>query len=147
MKRVHYIAAEMFGYSYENYYDKVTMGHIRFTKYMPDDVKAVEQAEQEEWSNERLAKKLNVSVSKLEVVRAAYIDAVKLVDAGDSVDKYIEGVIQSVKNAVEIGLKSEVDINQLVSQILYRTSDLSFLLREEEDELWTYSEKLRDWEK
>lgn len=146
MKRVHYIAAEMFGYSYDNYYEKVEMGHIRFTKYMPDNVRMMEKAEKEQWSDVRLAKQLEVEIGKLVEFKSAYADAVRIVDADNSANAYIEGIKQSLKNAIEAGLESEADFNQLVSQILYRTADLSLLLREEEKELWEYSQIFRDWE-
>ena len=57
MKRIHLLAAEVFAYSFENYKNHLGIGNLRFDKYMPDMVRALESAEKENWTNERLAKK------------------------------------------------------------------------------------------
>lgn len=44
MKRYDYIAAEMFGYSYSHYQDKIDIGNRRFYRIMPNEVKLLEKS-------------------------------------------------------------------------------------------------------
>ena len=53
-------------------------------------------------------------------------------------------VKQSIIYALEKGLNSSEDINDLVGQICYRAADLAYLLDMEQKELPDYSELLRD---
>lgn len=145
MERVHYLAAEIFGYSYDHYQEKIEMGHTRFTKYMPEDVMVMELAEKTNWSDKELADKLDIDLDKAVDYKKALINAKRIVDAENSMKSYIEGVKESIDSVVESGIENEQDINKLVSQILYRTADFGFLLKNEGDELWQYSEMLRDY--
>ena len=43
MKYIHYIAAEMYGYSYGRYADKLEIRHIRFTKIMPNTIRTMQK--------------------------------------------------------------------------------------------------------
>ena len=147
MERVHYLAAEIFGYSYDHYQEKIEMRHIRFTKYMPEDVKVMELAEKENWSDEELADKLDIDLDKAVDYEKALINAKRIVDAENAMRSYIEGIKESIDSVVESGIENEQDINKLVSQILYRTADFGFLLKNEGDELWQYSEMLRDYKR
>jgi len=145
MNRVHYLAAEMHGYSYEHYQEKLEMRHIRFTKHMPDYVKVMELAEKEQWSDEMLADKLEVDLDKVGDYKKSFILAKRIVDSENSAKSYIEGIKASVKIAVDSGITDEQDINNLVSQILYRTVDFGFLLKNDKKELHQYSRILKDY--
>ena len=54
------------------------------------------------------------------------------------------GVKQSIIYALEKGLNSSEDIDDLVGQICYRAADLAYLLDLEQKQLSDYSELLRD---
>lgn len=47
-----YLAAEMYGYSYDYYQDKVDIRHERFTKYMSEDVENLKNHIDQEAFNE-----------------------------------------------------------------------------------------------
>ncbi len=47
MKRIHFLAAEIWGYSFAWYAGKVEMDHERFTEVMPDMVRTIARAEEE----------------------------------------------------------------------------------------------------
>ena len=145
MEREHFLAAEIYGYSYDHYQEKIEMGHIRFTKIMPEDARLVEIADKENWSDEKLAEKLEVNLDKIEYYKKALNYAKRIVDAENSMKSYIESIKVSVETAVDSGIEDEHDINNLVSQILFRTADFGFLLKDEGNELWQYSKKLRDY--
>jgi hypothetical protein len=50
LKRIHLLAAEVYNYSFANCKDKLGIRHARFNTYMPNDIRLLEQAEQEQWS-------------------------------------------------------------------------------------------------
>jgi len=146
LKRIHLLAAEVFKYSFANYKDKLSIKHLRFSKYMPDDIRLLEQAEKEGWSLERLAEALEVSVEVCQDLVLAFDKAKKVVDAANPAEAFRESVRQAVEFAVEEGLESEEAIDDLVVQICYRVSDLDELLQREGRSLHYYSSHLR-WEK
>jgi len=143
VNRIHYLAAEVYGYSYDNYQEKVEMGHVRFTKYMPQAIKILEKAEIEPISNSELAKKLEIEVDKIDEWKEAYKRAKEIVDAGSAGASFKTGVRETVKNYVEEDKINKESIDALVEQILYRTADFGNLLKRENKELYEYSEMLR----
>jgi hypothetical protein len=143
MDRRELLAAETFNYSYANYDDHLGIGNVRFDKLMPDDVDTLEQAEQEGWDDARLAEALEVDVDKVEFWRESYRRAKEIVDAPTAAESFRRGVRYSIQDAVEEGLAGEEAIEQLVTQICYRTADLAYLLDMEELILSDYSSELR----
>jgi len=63
--------------------------------------------------------------------------------AGNAEASFREAIKASILLSIESGLNSEENINKLVDQICYRTSDLAYLLDLEEKELSDYSGSLR----
>ncbi len=45
MRRIHSLAAEVFGYSYDHDQDHLEVGNTRFNRYVPDDIRTFERAE------------------------------------------------------------------------------------------------------
>ena len=143
MDRIYLLAAEMFNYSYDRYADSFEFGKQRFTKFMPQDARLTEEAELNDWSDEKLAKALDCSEDEAGSLRKDYRRAVEIVDQKDPSLIFRKGVIASIKHAVDQGLESEADIQQLAEQVCYRAADFSFLLTSEGKELRDYSENLR----
>ena len=143
LKRIHLLAAEVFKYSFANYKDKLSIRHLRFSKYMPDDIRLLDQAEKEGWSLERLAEALEVSPEVCQDLVFAFDKAKKVVDAANPAEAFRESVRQAVEFALYEGLESEEAIDDLVVQICYRVSDLDELLQREGRSLRDYSRHLR----
>lgn len=129
LKRIHFLAAEMFSYSYDNY-----EGHLginaRFDKYMPDAAALFERAEEEGWSDEQIATKTDFKLEDIPKWRERYREARDIVDADTPAQSFLRAVRASVEYTVEQGLDDEKSIDNLVGQICYRAADLSFLLRQ-----------------
>ena len=71
MTRDQLLATEIFTYSYDDYANHLGIGNQRIEKYMPDAAKALERAEKEGWSDQRLAKAIEVEVSEIPQWRKA----------------------------------------------------------------------------
>lgn len=142
MKRIHFLAAELFSYSYDNY-----EGHLginpRFDKYMPDDAVLFERAEEEGWSDEQIAAKTDFKLKDIPKWREMYREARDIVDAETPAQSFLRAVRASIEYAIEEGLEDEKSINNLIGQICYRAADLSFLLKQRDEPLWKYSKELR----
>ena len=143
MNKTQLLAAETFAYSYANYADHLGI-NLRFDKYMPDDVKTIEKVVNSNGSADDLAAKLEVEKDIAEDLISGYLVAKKIVYAENAVESFRLGVKQSILYALEKGLNSSEDIDDLVGQICYRAADLAYLLDMEQKELSDYSELLRD---
>jgi len=143
MDREKILAAETFSYSYANYANHLGIGHVRFEELMPQDVRTLEQAEQEGWPLKKLAQALECNEDIAERFRVSYIRAKDIVDAPNAAESFRRGVRYSILNAVEEGLNGEAEIERLVTQICYRAADLAYLLDQEDRELSHYSKDLR----
>lgn len=60
MKRYDYLAAELFGYSYQHYQEKLEIRHPRFSKYLPNVVRTLEKGINESWSDEKIANEIEI---------------------------------------------------------------------------------------
>jgi hypothetical protein len=143
MDRRELLAAETFSYSYANYDDHLGIGNVRFDKLMPDDVDILEQAEQEAWDDDRVARALDVPIDQVGLWREMYRRAVDIVDAPTPAESFRRGVRYSICDALVEGLNDEKAVEALVTQICYRAADLAYLLDLEETLLSEYSEELR----
>ena len=143
MKRIHFLAAELFNYSYDNYEDHLGIGNARFDKLMPDDVVVFEQAEIEGWSDEKVATKTDHKIEDIPEWRDRFKEALAIVDAESPAESFLLGVKASVDYAVTKGLDDEQSIENLVGQICYRAADLSCLLKQKNEPVWNYSKELR----
>ncbi|GMR16108.1 MAG: hypothetical protein BMS9Abin31_0415 [Gammaproteobacteria bacterium] len=143
MNKKQLLAAETFSYSYANYADHLGIND-RFDKYMPDDLKIIEKVVNKGGSAGDLAAKLKVDQDIAEGMISSYLVAKKIVYAENAVESFRLGVRQSIIYALEQGLNASKDIDDLVGQICYRTSDLAYLLDMEQKELSDFSEVLRD---
>jgi uncharacterized protein len=143
MKRKYLLAAEMFNYSYDNYIDHVEAENIRFTKLMPEEALLVERAELEGWSDEKLASLADYEVDKIPRLREDYRRAIRIIEQKNPAEIFRQGVIESIKVALEKGIQSDEDVEDLAVQVCYRAADLSVLLTDEGKELRHYSKELR----
>jgi hypothetical protein len=141
MNRKKLLAAETFAYSYANYAGH--KGNARFDELMPNDIDILEQDQQEKWEDEDLAEALEVEEEDVPFWRESYRRAKEIVDAPNAAESFRRGIRYSVQDAVEDGLETEEDIEQLVIQICYRAADLAYLLELEGEPLSTYSKALR----
>ena len=147
MTRRQLLAAETFNYSYANYADHLGV-NIRFDKLMPNDVDALEQAEQEGWDDAELAEALEVEASQAPHWRESYRRAKLIVDAPTPAESFRRGVRFSVLNALEKQEKGKLTGNKLVErivgQICYRAADMAYLLDMRDERLSQYSSALRE---
>jgi len=135
------LAAETFSYSYDNYADH--RGNARFDRYMPDDVRVLDQAVRESWPLGRLAQKLDRSEDEAKIMLGAFHDALEVVDAPTPAESFRRSVRQVIKRALAEGIEGDEQIEALVIQICYRAADLSFLLHSSGEPLHKYSDLLR----
>ncbi len=142
MKRVHYLAAEIFFYSYDNY-----DGHLgvcdRFDRTMPDCARLLYAALDGEFDAKELAAKLEVTEDDLIEYLQRTRNARRIVDSDSAAEGFREGVKQSIQHAFEKGIEGEAAINALVGQICYRAADLGFLLKQNGQRLEEFAEELR----
>jgi len=150
MNRRHFLAAELFAYSFDNYESHLEVGNRRFTRYMPADVDRLERADAEKWPDAKIASELDVPVSDVAELKRRFERAKDVVDAPTPAEAFRRGVRYSIMDAVEEGLASADEIEQLVVQVCYRAADLGLLLDLEGSTLSEYSDALRaepetDW--
>jgi hypothetical protein len=143
LTRKQLLAAEIHGYSYDNYADHLGIGNIRFEKLMPQDVDVLERAERENWEATRIAQALDIPVKEVATWQRSYQQAKAIVDAATLVEAFRSGIRISIQTAIEQGLSDKASVERLVTQICYRTADLSFRLEMAKKKLSDYSEELR----
>jgi len=137
------LAAEINGYSYDNYENHLGIGNIRFEKLMPDDVDILERAEREEWDSSRLAKALDIPEENVVSFRRLWREAKEIVDAPTPAEAFRRGVRYSIQYAVEDDLGDKGSIERLVTQICYRAADFGFCLDMQGQRVLDYSWDLR----
>lgn len=93
MDREKLLAAETFSYSYANYADHLGIGHIRFEKLMPHDVRILERAEREDWPIQKLARALEVDEEMAERFRVPYSRAKDIIDAPHAGESFRRGCV------------------------------------------------------
>jgi len=142
MKRIHYLAAKTFFYSYDNYDDHLGINE-RFDRLMPEEARVLEEALEGEIDINSLAKRLEVDEDGLLELLARAKNARRIVDASDPAEGFREAVRQSIEHAVKQGIQDEQAIQALAGQICYRAADLGFLLKQRGEQLCKYSEELR----
>ena len=143
MNRKHLLAAETFRYSYTHYADHLEARNARFSKYMPDDVATLEKAEREGWDDARLARALDTSEENAQRLREFYREALEIIDAPTPAEAFRRAVRYSVQFALQEGLETEADVEDLVVQICFRAADLGYLLDMTDERLADYSGELR----
>ncbi|MFH5831934.1 hypothetical protein [Halalkalibaculum sp. DA384] len=143
MKRIHFLAAELFSYSYDNYRNHLGIGNVRFDKLMPEGAALLERAEKEGWSDEQIAAESDFKLEQVPYWREKIREALAVVDAESPAQLFLRGVRASVEHALSEGLDDEKSVNNLVGQICYRAADLSCVLKQEDEPLWKYSAELR----
>ncbi|HYG33365.1 MAG TPA: hypothetical protein VEC99_01195 [Clostridia bacterium] len=143
MTRDQLLAAEIFSYSFDNYANHLGIGHLRYEKFMPQTARDLEQAEREGWTDERLAKAIDVEIAAVPEWRKRYRQAVEVVDAPSPAAAFRNGVRQSVERELAGHPVSEAIIEMIVKQVCYRAADLSYLLKMKKAKLSDYSEELR----
>ena len=142
MKRIHYLAAEIFLYRYDNY-DGHRGVSDRFDRTMPDFARLLDAALDGEFDAKELAAKLEVTEDDLIEYLQRTKNARKIVDSDSVAEGFREGVKQSIQHAFEKGIDGEAAIDVLVGQICYRAADLGFLLKQNGQRLEEFSEDLR----
>ncbi len=143
MKRIHYLAAEFFNYSYDNYENHLGIGNVRFEELMPKEAALYEQAEKEGWSDEQIAAHTGDKIERIPELREKFREAKAIVDAEDPAESFLLSVRAAVEFAVKEGLDDQKSIDNLIGQICYRAADLSYILKDNNESLWKYSKKLR----
>lgn len=142
VKRIHYLAAEVFFYSYDNYDDHLGINE-RFDRSMPDHARLLESGLDGKIDAGDLAAKMEISEDDVIEFLQRAKNARKIIDAESPAEGFREAVKQTIQTALEGGVKDEADIESLVGQICYRAADLGFLLKKSGERLEQYSEELR----
>ena len=143
MSQKQILAAETFAYSYANYADHLDI-NPRFDEYMPNDIDVIEKVVKQGESAEKIASKLRIDKDDAAHLLESYLIAKEIVSAKNAAESFRRGVKASIVYAIEKGLKTEEDIENLVVQICYRAADFAYLLDLEGKVLSDYSETLRE---
>jgi hypothetical protein len=143
MTREQLLAAEIYGYSFANYQDHLGIGNVRYDQLMPEAVRTLEHAANENWPTSRIAEVLEVDIDEAEGLRTAFDRARQIVDAENPAELFRNGVRHSVQDAMSKGLEDAEAIEELVTQICYRASDLAFVLQMRGEPFSRYSRHLR----
>ena len=142
MERIHFLSAEIFNYSYDNYQDHLGV-NVRFDKLMPEEARLLESAVNNGWSAKKVAKKLDVTEKVARRLLIFTQEALDVVDAANPSESFRNSVRQSISYALKEGLESQESIENLVQQICYRAADLGVLLDQKGHRLAQYSRHLR----
>ncbi len=128
MSEIHLLAAELYGYSYSNYANHLAVKNVRFTKLMPQGVRILQRAEIEQWPKEKIAEEMELSIEEVDSVIENFRKAKEIVFSKNASESFRNAVRQSLETALENGLNTPDDLNELVIQICFRASDLGYLL-------------------
>jgi hypothetical protein len=142
MDRRQLLAAEIHGYSYDNYQDHLGV-NPRFDQYMPEAVDILESAADKAWPIEKVASALRVEIEDAKEALLALERARKVVDAETPAESFRWAVRQSIEAAIEEGLSDPESIDRLTIQICYCAADLSYILKQNGEVLSRYSKHLR----
>lgn len=143
MTRAHLLAAEVFGYSFQNYEDHLGIGHLRYEQIMPDTVMVLERAVRESWPLAKVAAEIESSEDNAESLLNAYHRAIEIVDAENPAEAFRNAIRFVVRDAASEGRLAEAAIEKVVTQICYRAADLAYLLKRRGESLSRYSRHLR----
>jgi hypothetical protein len=142
MDRRQLLAAEIHGYSFDNYHDHLG-ANPRFDRYMPEAVDILESAADEAWPIEKVAGALGVEIDEAKETLLALERARKVVDAENPAESFRWAVRQSIEAAIKEGLSDTESINRLTIQICYCAADLGYILKQNGEVLSRYSRHLR----
>jgi hypothetical protein len=142
MERIHFLAAEIFSYSYANYDDHLGINE-RFDTLMPHDAEILETALKEEWPIEKVAQELDASTETTRKLLFLVKGALEVVDAENPAESFRNAVRQSIEVAIKDGLATTEAIESLVTQICYRAANLGLVLDKKGHHLSQYSRHLR----
>lgn len=143
MTELQLLAAETFAYSYANYADHLDVS-FRFDTYMPEKVRKIENIVSEGGGADEIAAKLEFDRETAEIMLSKYLAAKEVVSAANAAESFRLGIKRTIQLALENGLHTDEDIENLVVQICFRAADLAYLLDVEEKVLSDYSEALRE---
>jgi hypothetical protein len=143
MNEIHILAAELYGYSYNNYENHLAVDNMRFTTYMPEGVRILQRAEIEHWPQERIAEELELSAEEVEVMVEDFRKAKEIVFSQNASESFRNAVRDSIQTAMKNGLNTADDVEELVIQICFRASDLGYLLDREGKRLSHYGQWLQ----
>lgn len=146
MKEVYYLAAEFYGYSYEHYYQKLQIRHIRFTKYMADDMRILERDFNNPMDDQTLADLLESDIEKIPDYREKYRISRAIVKSDSVVNQLKNSLKISIEDAIEKGLDTEEAIDHLVGQIGYRIADFHFVLKDENLKVDDYLDEIKGFD-
>jgi hypothetical protein len=110
---------------------------------MPETFDILDRAQNEGWNDAQLAKAMEIEEKDVVTWRKRYQQAVDIINAPNAAESFRRGVRYSIKYAVEEGLETEEDFDQLATQICYMAADLAVLLEIEDKQLSDYSRELR----
>jgi dsDNA-specific endonuclease/ATPase MutS2 len=142
MERIHFLAAEIFSYSYANYDDHLGINE-RFDTLMPRDAEMLETALNEQWPIDKVAQELDASTETARKFLFSVKEALEVVDAKNPAESFRNAVRQSIEVALKDGLAGTEAIESLVTQICYRAANLGFVLDKKGQHLSQYSRHLR----
>jgi hypothetical protein len=143
MERRHFLAAQIYGYSYTHYAENLEKENVRFTTLMPGEVEILEQAEREDWEPNRLAEALGIEEDKVSLWQDLYQASKHIVDAGTCVDSFRASIRSILKAAASESLDKDEVVERIAAQICYQTADLGYLLDQENRRLSDYGNRLR----
>lgn len=139
MDRYKLLAAELLGCTYASYKAQVGVGNPKYDRLMPRHARTLEQARQQNWPLEQVAHKLDIDAQQAKTDLEKFDAARKVVDAPNPAESFREGVRQLLQALCPDAKK----LDELVSKVCYRASDLGQLLEQRGETLNRYSLHLR----
>jgi hypothetical protein len=143
MERRHFLAAQIYGYSYIHYAENLDQENVRFTTLMTEEVAILEEAERDNWEPQRLAQALGIEEEKVGIWQELYQTSKHIVDAGSCIDSFRTSIRSILREAASESLDQDEVVEHVVAQICFRAADLGYLLDIENKRLSDYANHLR----
>ncbi|MGK7396769.1 MAG: hypothetical protein ACNS62_19490 [Candidatus Cyclobacteriaceae bacterium M3_2C_046] len=130
MDKYKLLAAEMNGFRYADYYNH--LGNLHFDTILPNEVKRLEKAAQENWSDDQISRELKLDREVARKKLRKYKLAKKLIESPGLAEFLRRSLRETLKTCASI---SEEEQEQMVENICQRMTDLGFMLERRNQQL------------
>ena len=131
MKRIHYLAAETFSWSYPDYQNHLKMRSPVFSTDLPRIVDLLERGEQEGWDSGRLSIALECGQAKAEEWQARFRRALEVVDAPTPAASLRASFAQTLNPSAGGNPASAERTDDLLAKLCRKAGDFLFRLAAE----------------
>ena len=145
LTRFHQLAAEVFGYSFDSYAEKVDFGRVRFTSTLPKIVRKMENLRDAGRSVEEIAQAIDRDLETTRQLLDRLDDALAVVDADTPAVAFREGVRRAIEQREPADGDESGGTDELLGLISRRAADLGWLLDESGHRLSDFNATFREW--